>query len=120
MAIYSELETQPTKGWTTSVAGRLENFSDFGLAANGKFATRIELSPIVALRGAISTGFRAPSLGQSNYSAIQTTTLGTSLIETGFFPVGTKIAKALGATDLKAEKSVNLSGGITFNAKALL
>ncbi|MBK6391386.1 MAG: TonB-dependent receptor [Saprospiraceae bacterium] len=118
MAIYSELETQPTKGWTTSVAGRLENFSDFGLAANGKFATRIELSPIVALRGAISTGFRAPSLGQSNYSAIQTTTLGTSLIETGFFPVGTKIAKALGATDLKAEKSVNLSGGITFNAKS--
>lgn len=118
VALYSEMETQPVKGWSTSLAGRVENYSDFGLALIGKFATRIELSKVIALRGAVSTGFRAPSLGQSNYSAIQTTTLGTTLIETGFFPVGTKIAQALGAKELESEKSVNLSSGITFNAKS--
>jgi iron complex outermembrane receptor protein len=101
-----------------SFAGRIENYSDFGLTVNGKFATRIELSPVVALRGAISSGFRAPSLSQANYTAIQTLTLGTTLIETGFFPVSSAPAKALGASDLTPEKSVNLSGGITFNAKS--
>ncbi len=113
---YTELETKPVKGWTTSIAGRFENFSDFGTTINGKFATRIELTDGLALRGAVSTGFRAPSLGQSNYSAVQTTAIGTTLVETGFFPVNTQIAKALGATSLEPETSVNTSGGITYSA----
>ncbi|HMQ48700.1 MAG TPA: TonB-dependent receptor [Saprospiraceae bacterium] len=114
--LYVELETQPIKGWTTALAGRFENFSDFGSTVNGKFATRLELAKGLALRGAVSTGFRAPSLGQGNYSAIQTTTVGTTLIETGFFPVETKVAQALGAQSLDAEKSLNLSAGITYTS----
>ncbi|HMQ61388.1 MAG TPA: TonB-dependent receptor [Flavilitoribacter sp.] len=116
VAVYAELETKPLTGWTTSIAGRFENYSDFGTTVNGKFATRIELTEGLALRGAISTGFRAPSLGQSYYSAVQTTTIGTQLIETGFFPVNTKIALALGAKALEPEKSVNTSGGITYSS----
>lgn len=115
-AIYSELETQPVENWTTAVAGRFEYYTDFGPTVNGKVATRLQIAQGLAFRGALSTGFRAPSLGQANYSAIQTTAFGTTLIETGFFPVNTKIAKALGAKDLDPEKSVNLSGGITFSA----
>lgn len=115
-ALYSEVEADPLKRWTTSLAARFEYYTDFGATLNGKFATRLELVDGFALRGAISTGFRAPSLGQSNYSAIQTTTIGTTLIETGFFPVATQIARALGAQDLDPEKSLNSSIGLTFNS----
>lgn len=115
-AVYTELETKPVERWSTSIAGRFEYYTDFGATLNGKFATRLAIAEGFALRGAVSTGFRAPSLGQGNYSAIQTTTIGTTLIETGFFPVNTKVAKALGAGDLEAEKSLNLSGGVTYTS----
>jgi iron complex outermembrane recepter protein len=110
---YLDLETDPVKGWTTSVAGRYEYYNDFGSTLTGKVATRYEFTKNLAIRAAVSSGFRAPSLGQGNYSAIQTTSVGTQLVETGFFPVNTPIARALGATNLEAEKSLNLSGGIT-------
>jgi iron complex outermembrane receptor protein len=115
VAAYTELETEVANGWTMSVAGRFENYSDFGSTLNGKFSTRLVIDNDYAVRGAVSTGFRAPSLGQSNYSAVQTTTIGTTLIETGFFPVNTKIAQALGAKELDSEKSTNYSLGLTYN-----
>jgi iron complex outermembrane receptor protein len=67
------------------------------------------------LRGAASTGFRAPSLAQEYFSAISTNFIGGVPFDIGTFPVNTPAAKALGAKDLKAEQSTNLSVGATFD-----
>ena len=55
-----------------SVAGRFEDYSDFGNTTNGKLTARYTVTPAFIVRGAVSTGFRAPSLSQGNFSAIST------------------------------------------------
>jgi len=114
---YIDLETDIAERWTTGIAARFENYSDFGSTLTGKLATRYAFTDAFALRGAISTGFRAPSLAQGNYTAIQTVSIGSQLVESGIFPYGDGLgaASALGAEPLKAERSVNLSGGLTYN-----
>ena len=70
----------------------------------------------LALRGSVSTGFRAPGMAQQFFSTTSTVNLsGVGLVEVGTFPVGSPIAVALGAQPLKPEKSLNLSGGLVFN-----
>jgi iron complex outermembrane recepter protein len=115
---YVDLETKLTGAWLVNVAARGENFSDFGSAAIGKVATRYELGGRWSLRGAASTGFRAPSLAQSFLSASSTNFIGNPPIpqEVVTLPVGSPAARALGATDLKPENSQNLSVGATWTA----
>ena len=117
VGVYADVEADVTEAFTLGIAGRFENYSDFGATVTGKVAARYEVAEGFALRGAASTGFRAPSLAQGNYTAIQTTTFGTELVETGVFPFNAEdgVAAALGAQALEAEKSVNLSAGVTFN-----
>ncbi|MBI3577965.1 MAG: TonB-dependent receptor, partial [Ignavibacteriales bacterium] len=115
VGLYVDLENKLTPVWMMSVAGRFESYSDFGSTVTGKLATRYDLGVGFALRGAISTGFRAPSLAQSYFSAISTNFISGVPYEIGTFPVNTPVAKALGAKDLQAEKSVNFSAGLTYN-----
>jgi len=113
-ALYIDLETNVTTPWTVGVAGRLESYSDFGNEATGKVSTRYEVFDGFAFRGAASTGFRAPSLAQSYFSSIATVFIDGVPFEVGTFPVSSPVAQALGAEELEAETSVNLSGGFTF------
>ncbi|MFN3596466.1 MAG: TonB-dependent receptor [Rubricoccaceae bacterium] len=113
VAGYADLEANVTTGWTVAGAARFENYSDFGSTLTGKLATRYEVVPGIGLRAAASTGFRAPSLAQSYYSAISTNFIGGVPFEVGTFPVTSPVAQALGATPLRPETSVNLSAGIT-------
>ena len=101
------------------MAGRVERYSDFGSTADGKVTARVKLHPRAVARGAVSTGFRAPALAQSYFSAISTNflTVGSQLVpfEVGTFPVSSPQARVLGAEDLKPEQSVHVSGGIVLN-----
>ena len=114
---YVDLEATPVKQLLVAVAGRVENYSDFGSTADGKVAGRFEIVPGFALRGAVQTGFRAPSLGQSNFSSVATNFVNIGGVNTPFeirtFAVGSAGATLLGATELKPEESVNLSAGLT-------
>jgi len=112
VGLYVDLETDVVKQFTIGVAGRFENYSDFGQTLTGKFSTRYEFAEGVALRGAISSGFRAPSLAQIYYTSVTTNAVNNVLTEVGQFPVGSEIAQALGAKSLKPEKSVNFSLGL--------
>ncbi|HYW31018.1 MAG TPA: TonB-dependent receptor [Gemmatimonas sp.] len=116
VAGYVDLELKPVERWLIGVAGRAENFSDFGSAVTGKVASRLELSKQFSVRGALSTGFRAPSLAQSNLSATSTNFVGNPPVpqEVVTLPVNSAAAKALGATPLKAERSQNLSLGFAY------
>ncbi len=113
---YVDLETKIVKKLLVGAAARAERYSDFGSTVTGKGTARYELVPGFALRGAISSGFRAPSLSQEFYSATSTNflNLGAGLVpvEVRTLPVTSGPAKALGAQPLKAEKSINGSVGV--------
>jgi iron complex outermembrane receptor protein len=117
VALYGDLEGDVATKVRMGVAGRFENYSDFGSTFDGKLTVRVQASDKFVLRGAASTGFRAPSLAQSNFSAVSTNFInipgqGTVPVEVGTFAVASPVARALGSQDLKAEDTLHFTGGI--------
>ena len=118
VGVYTDLELDITKAWVLSGALRFENYSDFGnTGLKYKVASRYKLTDKIAVRGAISTGFRAPSLQQQYYSKTNTlfqTVNGVQTpVESGTFPNNSQPAKIFGIPELKAETSQNYSIGAT-------
>ncbi|HEU4559068.1 MAG TPA: TonB-dependent receptor [Longimicrobium sp.] len=115
---YVDVEITPARGFLLQVAGRAEDYSDFGSTMDGKLAVRVEPARGFALRGAVGTGFRAPSLGQSYFSSTATNFLVINGVNTPVdvrtFPVGSDEAEVLGAKPLEPEESVNYSAGIAW------
>ena len=58
--------------WQVDLAVRWEDFEDFGTTTNGKVATNYRFNDAFAVRGSWSTGFRAPTPGQSNAANVTT------------------------------------------------
>ena len=116
-AAYSDLEIREPDGvWTFGLAGRVENFSDFGTTVNGKLAGRVSLSEEFGLRGSVSTGFRAPTPGQQNafnISTIYDPDL-MDLTNNGTIPSTSDLAKEYDGKPLRPEKSVNIALGGVF------
>ena len=119
VAGYIDLELSPTEALLIGIAGRAERYSDFGSTTDAKLALRYELLPGLAVRGAMQTGFRAPSLGQSYFSAVSTNFIIVNGVSTPFeirtFAVGSRGGGLLGAVPLEPEESENVSAGVTFN-----
>lgn len=111
-AVYAGLEADLTDKFSAGIAGRYEDYSDFGNQASGKLSARYAFSDAVALRGTVASGFRAPSLAQQNYQAVTTNINNSVVTETGTFPVTGAAAQALGADPLKAETSLSYSLGL--------
>ncbi|ASE63153.1 TonB-dependent receptor plug domain-containing protein [Chryseobacterium indologenes] len=114
-AAYVDTELDITKKWMISLAGRFENYNDFGSTLNGKFATRYAFTPQFAFRGSFSTGFRAPSLAQKYYSQQFTNFQGGKLVTIQLASNDSDLATRVGISQLKQETSVNGSAGFTFN-----
>jgi iron complex outermembrane receptor protein len=115
IAAYAELDAEVSDRFTVQLAGRYEHYSDFGDTLNGKVAARFEPIDGVALRGSASTGFRAPSLHQQNFTATSTNNVGGVLIEVGTFPSTDPVSVALGGQPLDPERSLNLGAGLTLS-----
>ena len=111
VALYADVEIPLTEKFTVEGALRVEDYSDFGDAQTGKLAARYDFSPNFALRGSISTGFRAPSLQQSFFTSTSSVIQNGAVVETGTFPATSAVATALGAKALKPETSTNYSLG---------
>ena len=120
VAAYAGLESQISDRFSLDIAGRYENYNDFGGTLNGKIAARLELTDDVALRGAVSTGFRAPSLNQLWFNNVSTQFVidpGTNELVPARVLTGHNkdpVTKAFGVPDLEEETSVNVAGGITW------
>jgi iron complex outermembrane receptor protein len=112
--LYFDAEYDVTKKWLVNGAVRIENYSDFGFTSNYKFATRFKAAPNFNLRGSVSTGFRAPSLQQINFSSTFTTVQAGNIAEVKIAPNYSPITKAAGIQELKEEKSVNGSLGFAW------
>jgi iron complex outermembrane receptor protein len=111
---YADIEAQVTDQFLASVAVRAEDYSDFGNTVNGKLAARYDFTDSFALRGAASTGFRAPGLQQAFFTSTATNFINGLPFEVGTFPATSPTAVVLGAQPLDAEKSRNYSLGTVF------
>ncbi len=117
ISLYIDAELNATKEWLLDGAIRFENYSDFGSVLTYKFATRYKVARNFNLRGSVSTGFRAPSLQQINFSNTLTSFSGGALVQSLIARNGSNITKAAGIPDLKEETSVN--GSIGFSWKPI-
>ena len=114
-AVYGDLEADMTENFTLGVAVRFEDFEDFGTTTNGKISARWGLTDSFAFRGSASTGFRAPTPGQSNVTKVSTTTIDGELQQRGQIPPTNPIAQALGAEGLKPEDATNFTLGVVWD-----
>lgn len=68
VGVFADIESDITDKFLVAIAGRYENYSDFGSNISGKLATRYRFAKNFAIRGSINRGFRAPSLQQINFA----------------------------------------------------
>ncbi|HEY0747802.1 MAG TPA: TonB-dependent receptor [Steroidobacteraceae bacterium] len=111
---YLDVEADVVRNLTLGLAGRFEHYASFGNTTLGKFQVRYKAVDWLALRSTVSTGFHAPTPGQSNVETLSTTFLPgtTTQVQIGTYPVTSSIAQFYGAVPLKPEESTNISAGI--------
>ena len=106
-AAYVDFAGNPVANLKVDIAGRYEHYSDFGNAYSGKLTARYDFSPAFAIRGTVSTGFRAPTLAEEFYSATNV----APTFATVNLPPNSPAAHQAGFSSLKPEKSDNYSVG---------
>ena len=114
LGVYVDSEIRPAdEALTLGGALRFENYSDAGNSLTAKLASRLELGESgSALRAALSTGFRAPSLPQRGFNTLGFVGSSGGLSSNGFLPEGDPVACAdFGACSLGHETSLSLTGG---------
>ncbi len=104
-AVFADVVLNPTEHWLVDGAVRYEDYSDFGSKTIGKLTTRFDFTDAFAIRATASTGFRAPTMGENYYSAIQVSPTGANAT----------LAAATVGSGLKPETSTNFSLGFVFN-----
>ena len=107
-AAYLDGDFHPLKHWDFDFAGRFEHYTDVGNTENGKISTRYDITKRIAVRATISNGFRAPTLPEENFSALNVSPTGAS----GLLSTSGAAGRALGAQKLKPERSTSAEGGI--------
>src|SRR5882757_3792533 len=105
---YIDLSAKPVEQLRVDLAGRFEHYDDFGSKTVGKLTARYDIIPEFAVRGTISTGFRAPTLAEEYYRA---TNVSPDSATVQLQP-NSKAAADLGLGGLKPETSRNYSIGL--------
>jgi iron complex outermembrane receptor protein len=107
---YLDISLKPVESLLIDGAVRHEHYSDFGDTTVFKLTSRYDFSSSFAIRGTVSTGFRAPTLAEGFYSGINVAPGGVY----GVLPANSPAASSLGFGSLKPEKSTNFSAGFVF------
>jgi iron complex outermembrane receptor protein len=118
-ALYADLEMDLNDDILLGVALRYEDYSDFGDTLNGKLAGRWNVVDNFAIRGSISTGFRAPSLQQQFFNNISTQFVSIGGVQTptevGTFANDSDVVRlGFGVPQLEEETSTNITGGFAW------
>ncbi|MEM9552861.1 MAG: TonB-dependent receptor [Acidobacteriota bacterium] len=116
-AIYGDVEWTGDQ-WNFGTALRFEDFEDFGTTVNGKISGRYAVNDNLALRASVSTGFRAPTPGQSNAFNVSTEfdLQAMELVNNGTIPSSSRVAELRGGEPLEPEESVNYAVGLVYDA----
>jgi iron complex outermembrane receptor protein len=115
-AVYIDAEAPFTEQFRLAAAVRHEDFSDFGGTTNWKLTGRYDFTDTFALRGAVSTGFRAPTPGQANAEQVTTSFINGALRDTAVLSPTNAIAAFYGAEPLTPEESQNASLGVVWDS----
>jgi len=120
ISFYMDAETYVIDDVIISGAVRYDNYKGFGDTVNFKLAGNWSVTEDVSLRGALSTGFRAPSMQQLYFNNVSTQFVvgddGSLVAEqVGTFRNDSTLAQSIGIPKLKEEKSQNRSLGIVYN-----
>ncbi|MFT5755525.1 MAG: iron complex outermembrane receptor protein [Alteromonadaceae bacterium] len=110
-AIYIDVEAQYTEDFLMGYALRYEDYSSFGDTTNYKVTAQYNVTDDLSIRGSIGSGFRAPTVGQANYSNVQTSLEGGVLVDSALLPPTNPIAIQKGATELTPENSTSFAFG---------
>jgi iron complex outermembrane receptor protein len=109
-SVYFGTDAQLAKGFNLSGVLRYEDYSDVGSVTTAQLAARYDFTPAVALRGAVGTGFKAPSIAHVGSTAGELDTV-TGNGDRRLRPDDPR-ARALGATELKPSQSDNVGLGL--------
>ncbi|MBW3550169.1 MAG: TonB-dependent receptor [Proteobacteria bacterium] len=115
-AVYIDAEARLTERFLLAAAVRHEDYSDFGGTTNWKLTSRYDFTDTFAMRGALSTGFRAPTPGQSNVSQVTSAFIDGELRDTATLPPTDPVAAFYGAEPLTPEESKNASLGLVWSS----
>lgn len=114
ISLYADAELNLSSAMLLDGAVRFENYSDFGSVATFKLAGRYKIASNFNLRGSASTGFRAPSLQQINFSNTLTSFYGGVLVNSRIANNNDPITRIAGIDKLKQETSMNGSLGFAW------
>ena len=116
-AVYLDFEADVTENLLLGLATRYEDFDTFGDTTNLKLSALYRITEDLKFRTTISTGFRAPTPGQSNVSNVTTASIsGTGeLVQQGTLSPTNPISATAGGKALQPEESDNLSFGIVWD-----
>jgi iron complex outermembrane receptor protein len=115
-AVYAGASINLTPAWVIDIAGRYEDYSDFGETKTGRITTRYDFAKGFAVRGTISNGFNAPALAAQAYK----NTGNQNTFVNHVLQVNSPEAIALGAKPLKPETSTNYSLGLVASPRSWL
>jgi len=111
---FLDIELRPVRQLLLGGALRYDHYDDFGGRTTWRATGRFDAAPGVAVRATFGSGFKAPSLQQQYYSAVQGALSAGVLVNVATLPVADPVARALGATPLKPERSRNATAGVVF------
>ena len=115
-ALYADAETRFGGKFLVGGAVRFEDYSDFGNTATGKLSLRYDFTETFAVRGTVSTGFRAPGVQQLFYSQRSTNIDPTTglLADTLTARQNSSVTRAFGIDPLKEEESTSATLGFSW------
>ncbi len=111
-AVYGDLEWTPSEELLVAGALRFEDFDTFGTTTNVRLGANYAFSDNLGFRATVSTGFKAPTPGQSNASNISTQIVGGVLTNQGVIPSTSAPAALKGGSELDPEESLNFTVGV--------
>ena len=123
-ASYVELEADVTEELTLQGALRYEDYDDFGDTTDFKIAGIYRVSESFKIRGAISTGFHAPTAGQANITNVTTQNVNGVLVDQGTLPLSSAAGQLAstfiasqgnGSPTLGPEDAENIALGVAFD-----
>ncbi len=124
ISFYVDAEMEVSEDLIVGGAVRYDDYDGFGDSTNFKLAANWSITEDVAIRGAMSTGFRAPSMQQLYFNNISTQFItnpedpfGDQIaVQVGTFRNDSTLAQAIGIPELKEEEATNVSIGTVIQA----
>lgn len=110
-AVYLDVEAPVTEALLLGAALRFEDYDSFGSTTNYKFTGQFHVTDDLSVRGSISSGFRAPTVGQANVSNVQTNLSGGVLVDSALLAPTNPVSVELGGTELEPEESQSFTFG---------